>query len=99
MFKPGKGVRFTVDRDIAPFLEDRMGELNNAVYNHVHEEENAIEYLALNHGWDEESDVYGDKATSSIELDNDNQLRISLVVNARGTLKVDIREWYVVDES
>lgn len=98
MFKPGKGVRVTVDRDVATFLEDAMAELNEATYHHIHNDENAIDHLYVHFDWDKESDQYGEKATKSIELDNGNELRIALVATPKGDLKVDIREWYAADE-
>lgn len=98
MFKPGKGVRVALDRDIAPFLEDAMSELNEATYNHVYTDMNALETLCNNYDWNDQNDQYGDKAVKVEDLANGNQLRVTLIIDPKGELKLDIREWYVADD-
>jgi pyridoxine 5'-phosphate synthase PdxJ len=49
--------------------------------------------LSTDDGWEFEQDKYGVKMVNVLELD-DGELRVAVVVNKSGELRLDIRSWF-----
>lgn len=101
--KAGKGLQLHLTEDMIEWLTATMDEVrtafgSEATYIQLDEGEMALR-ARLGHveGWFFESDKFGKRMVASYSEDGEDssdELRVAVIVTARGDLKLDVRTWY-----
>lgn len=97
--QPGKGGHFHLNADTLEFftnvftlLNDELGEdLNERLDND--EETEIFKELKAKGSWEFQKDKFGQKLYREFPW-QDGAYRITVVLNNRGELKLDVREWF-----
>jgi len=99
-YSAGKGVRFPADLELLTNVMDAMAVVTGTVeeFNELKADrrkpEDVIKYL-VSEGFNYKSDDFGVSAYKGWDTGKgDEQLRVAVVLNGRGILQVDIRNWY-----
>jgi hypothetical protein len=107
--RPGKGCHLDLTQETLEFINEAVTDLWNAAGVGTKEEpefpsldelidsDNGIQYLkdvpySATH-WKKSKDNFGTKLYKALDW-NDGEIRVTVVLNARGELKLDIRFWY-----
>lgn len=94
-FRPGKGIHMTLDFDTLEFIRLAVEEIWNAAPDDEDPTKTILEDLRGSAtGWTLTKDNFGTKLYKVNEIDDANQLRITVVVNKAGEVKLDIRTWF-----
>lgn len=89
---PGKGYHVPADANTARFLVGAHAAVLQAI--ELHPGEAALKHLVEENGWVAANDTFGQKAYLAFPLAQDGQeLRVT-VVYKKGSLFVDVRQWY-----
>lgn len=97
--RPGKGVQFPLTDETADWLSDVMYAVYEAFGTHTayireYEAEQELRSRLSEGDWTYSKDSYGHKMTIAYEFDDGSELRVAVVVNVKGELRLDIRTWF-----
>lgn len=99
VLQPGKGFFGIASEDTLAFLAEALREVTEAYEEgggdagHDEEPKNILKALLSTDGWTAENDRFGKKAFKSIPV-GEGAYRVTLVLTAKGELKIDIRNWF-----
>lgn len=102
-YNAGKGVRFPANSTVLGQVLDAMMNVTQAVnaFEFLKEDrknpEDVLRYLVAEEGFAYSSNDFGVSAYKGFATGNGSeQLRVAAIINSRGVLQVDIRNWYAV---
>jgi hypothetical protein len=98
-YRPGKGVHVELEEELADWLTDVLHDVygsfgTSATYIRPEEATEELQSRLSGADWEYTSDSYGDKMSNAYKLQNGQELRVSVVVNRKGELRLDIRTWF-----
>lgn len=91
--KPGKGVRLPF-QPMLPYVLEELDKLERIADEFEGDARMFMTGLQEN-GWEFYSDKFGDVCYIEEQIDSVNTFRISVVLDPKGNLKLDFRNWYV----
>src|ERR1700747_2717010 len=91
MLQAGNGFRLQVDRGYITWLKNTMFVLE-ALWEQVKTPQEFFDHLPWT---DHQNDKYGNRKWVAYKYNDEDELRISVVLNANGTISIDYREFFV----
>lgn len=94
-FKPGKGIHASLDQESLEFFQLTIEEIWNAFDEDSESEQSLLDDIAGSaSGWKSTKDKFGKKLYKAHRIDDDNEIRITVVLKDNGEYKIDVRNWF-----